>query len=154
MRVTGVPPDHPYSRARSSGSSQNWHVVCTLVLPGGAGGVVRLLEVSFVIEVDRPAWAALAVGEAEALIQRPGGHVILAGAQIHVVGAQPPGLAECALHQPAPQSLPSPGRNDVELGQVALEARAPERRAETKYRQPVRAGAAKQDHCLVRAQQP
>src|SRR3984957_8432197 len=122
MRVTGVPPDHPYSRARSSGSSQTWHVSCTLVLPGGAGEVVRLLEVSFVIEVDRPAWPALAVGEAEALIQRPGGHVILAGAQIHVVGAQLPGLVERARHPRAPQSLSPPGRNDVQLRQVALEA--------------------------------
>src|SRR3984957_8813296 len=114
MRVTGVPPDHPYSRARSSGSSQTWHVSCTLVLPGGAGEVVRLLEVSFVIEVDRPAWPALAVGEAEALIQRPGGHVILAGAQIHVVGAQLPGLVGPALQKagrkrsPASPSGPGP----------------------------------------------
>src|ERR1700729_4133215 len=127
---------------------------CTLVPPGGAGEAVRLLEVSFVIEVDRPVWPALAVGEAETLVQRPGGHVALAGAQIHVVGAQLPGLVERGLHQPAAQSLSPPGWNDVQLRQVALEARTPESGAETEHRQAVRAGAAEQDHSLVRAQQP
>jgi len=111
------------------------------------------LQLSFVEIVDWPVGSAFAVGEAKALVKGAGGHVVLAGAKIHVICAMLSGLVDRGFHQCTPQSLPTPAWNHVKLRQIALGAVTPDIRTETEHYQAVGAGSAHQDHCVGCAEQ-
>jgi hypothetical protein len=114
----------------------NWHV----------DPARRPLQLSLVEVGDRPVGSAFAVGEAKALVKGAGGHIVLAGAKIHVIRAMVPGMVDRSPHQCTPQSLPTLARSHVKLRQVALEAFTPDTRTETEHCQAVGAGSAHQDH--------
>ena len=90
--------------------------------PGRRGSQLALVEVH-----DRPVGPALAVDEPEALVQRPGHRVGLARAQQHVVAPALAAANHGRLHQRAPEAVTAPRRDDVELGQIALEPLGPDR---------------------------
>src|SRR5689334_18143166 len=92
-----------------------------------------------IVEVhERPVPSALAIREPEAFVEGAGGDVVLARAEVHVVGALPAGEIDGGFHQGPPESLTTSVRDDVELRQVTLEPIRVDRRAEAKHREPVR----------------
>ena len=102
-------------------------------------------ELSLVDVHDRPVGAGLAVAEAETLVQRARGDVVLARAEIDVVGALGLRQRQRLDHQRTPEALPATRRTDVQLGDVALERRRPDRRAEAQDGEAVGAGSGEQD---------
>lgn len=101
-----------------------------------SGSEVALVDVHDRAVDSRPG----TVGEAETLVQAPGGGVGFVDADVHGVGAPASGFLERCHHQ-GPADAPAPPRgNDVELGQMALEARAPQGGTEPEDSQPVETG--------------
>ena len=68
------------------------------------------------------------VGEAEALVQRPGGQVVLAGDHLQAGGAAPARELEQRLHQGPPDALATSLGLDVQLVQVGDRTVGPDRR--------------------------
>jgi AcrR family transcriptional regulator len=117
----------------------------TRVLTAQLTGLIHIpLQIAFV-DVHQRTVAARPVREAEALVQAAGGEVRLVDADVHRVRAPVTGLAKGRLHEGPPQPLPPPGRGDVQFGQVALQAGAPDRPAEAEHCQAIRPGSGEQD---------
>ena len=118
------------------------------------GGEVRTLPARARARssTGRAVGLALAVAEAEALVERPRGDVVLAGVELHVVGALAARELDRGVHQRPPEPLPAPVGHDVELGEVALQVLGPQRRAEAQDGQPFRSGAGQEHLGVVRQQ--
>src|ERR671934_2394232 len=97
------------------------------------------LELALVHEHHRPVRPTLAVAESKLLVKATGGDVVLARTEVDVVGALLAGELDRRLHQRQAEAAPPVGGRDVELGQVALEALAPDRGPKPKHRQTIRA---------------
>lgn len=78
-------------------------------------------------KIDRTVGLAPAVVEAEALVEGAGHHVVLARAEVHVVGALRAGKLDRGLHPCPPDALASVGGYHVQLCEVALERSRPTR---------------------------
>lgn len=91
------------------------------------------LQVAFV-DVHQRAVAALPVGEAEALVQAARDKVRLVDTDVHGVRTPVAGLTHGRLHEGPPEALSPHGGRNVQFRQVALQAGAPDRRAEAEHR--------------------
>src|SRR6516165_5292094 len=116
-----------------------WRVSLRLIaVPAGdVAPTVMASQLAFVDEHDGTVRSSCPVGKPEALVQLAGREVRLVDADVHGVRASFAGLAKSSLHERPPQALPSPGRSDIQFGQVALLAGAPDSGAEAEYGEPV-----------------
>jgi hypothetical protein len=89
-------------------------------------------EVSFVDVHDGAVFASGAVGEVQTLVKTTSSGVWLVDADIHRVGTALSGFTDRRLHQRSPQPVSSPRGDDVQLGEVALHAAAPDRGTKSK----------------------
>jgi hypothetical protein len=92
------------------------------------------------------------VEEAQAFVEGAGGNIVFARAEVHVIRAAISCVIKCCLHQSSSQTVTAQGRNDIQLCQVALKRVAPDRRAESQYRQTVRASSDQQDRRVAGAE--
>src|SRR5215218_1931641 len=114
----------------------------TRCLPGGS-------QLALVVVVHRSVRAALAVAEAQALVEGTGRDVVLAGVEVHEVGAAVARDIEGGLHEGAAEALPPALGDDVQLGQVALERLGPDGGAEAHDGEAVRPVTGEEDREVV-----
>src|SRR5690242_5718046 len=107
-------------------------------------------ELALIEEHHRPVRAALSVGEARALVERPRGGVALAGAELHLFGALRPRGVHRGLQQCPAKTVAAASRDHVELLEIGAEPGRIHPGAEAELREAVRALADEQhDHVLV-----
>src|SRR5689334_14926681 len=95
------------------------------------------LQLPLVHVHHRAVGTALAVPEAEALVEPARRDVVVARAEVHGVGTACSRFLDRGLHERAPEPAAAPLRHDVQLGEIALESRGPDRRTEAQEGEPV-----------------
>src|SRR5487761_1126024 len=109
-----------------------------------SSGPCQRLQLALV-DVHQGAVSAGPVREPEALVQAASGEVGFVDTDVHGVRAPVACLAQGRLHECPAEPLPTQGCCDVQFGQVALKAIAPDRRAEAEHGQAVWAVTGEQD---------
>lgn len=87
----------------------------------------RVLSQLAFVDVHQCAGAPGPVAEAQAFVEPPSRDIGLVHADVHGVGAAGASLSQCRLHQRPAESLAPPRRHHVQLGQVTLRSRTPDR---------------------------